>query len=173
MSAQSIQDAALAPVRDAMLQQASEQAEQVIGQARAAAEATVARARGAARDALEAARASGAEQGQPVAAAELSRGMRTARSIELAAALATHDQIAARIRQAVLALHDDADYPELRSRLSARAAQAAGPGARITEHPQGGVIARAAAIVVDCSLPRLADRAIAALDARITGLCGP
>jgi hypothetical protein len=173
MSARLTQDAAIAPVRDAMLRQASERAGHIIGQAQAAAEATVARAREAAREAVEAARASGVEQAQPVAAAELNRGRRAARTIELAAALSAHEQIAGRIRQAVLTLRDDADYPMLRARLSARAAEAAGPGAQLTEHPLGGVIARGDGIVVDCSLPRLADRAIAALDPRITGLCFP
>lgn len=172
MAARTTQDAALRPVREAMLRRAQERAEQVTGQARAAAEATVEAARESASDAIEAGRLGGIEQARPVAAAEISRGRRAARSVELGAALAAHEQIARRITAAVLALREDADYPRLRAGLSARAAQLAGPGAQITEHPQGGVIARADGIVVDCSLPRLADRAVEALGAEISGLCG-
>ena len=47
------------------------------------------------------------------------------------------------------------------------------PWAVVSEHPDGGVIARAGGVVVDCSLPRLADEAIAALAARIDLICGP
>ncbi|HEX9064377.1 MAG TPA: hypothetical protein VF843_04670 [Streptosporangiaceae bacterium] len=166
------QQAALAPVREAMRQHAADRAALRLGQARATAGATVEAAHAAARATIESARAGGIEQAKPVAAAELHRGRQAARSIELDAALATREQIAGRIRTAVLALRDDPDYPRLRDRIAVRAAAAAGPGAQITEHPLGGVIARAGGVVVDCSLPRLAERAITALDARIAGLCG-
>jgi hypothetical protein len=173
MSDQPAQGAELRPVGEAMLRHASERAANVLAAARAVAEATVTAARTAAQEAIESARADGIEQAQPVAAAELNRSRQAARSVELGAESAARDQIRRRIRAAVLALHEDADYPQLRARLSAKAAVTAGSGAQITEDPRGGVIARAGGVVVDCSLPRLADRAIAALDARITELCGP
>jgi hypothetical protein len=167
------QDTALEPVRQAMLRRAAEQADQIVSQARAAATAAIADARHAAEAAVGRARISGAAQAEPVAAAELSRSRRAARSVALGAALTAHDELAGRIRAAVLALRDEPGYPGLRDALAARAGRAAGPQAEIAEHPAGGVIARAGGIVVDCSLPRLADRAVEALGARIAGLCGP
>ena len=113
------------------------------------------------------ARADGAAQATPVAAAELSRSRRAARSVALGASLAAHDEIAGRIRAAILGLRDEPGYPELRDRLASAARQAAGPQAEVSEHPAGGVVARAGGVVVDCSLPRLADRAVAALGPRI------
>jgi hypothetical protein len=71
----------------------------------------------------------------------------------------------------VLALRDDDEFPLLRRRLAEMALRAAGPGARVADHADGGVVATAPGVVVDCSLGRLADRAIAALDARIAELC--
>ena len=172
MSTRTTADAALQPVRDAMLRSAAERARQVLDGARAAADATVAAARQEASAALAAARASGIAQAQPVAAAELNRSRQAARSVALGAALAGHEQVAGRIRAAVLALADEPDYPRLRDGLAARAGLAAGRGAQVTEHPQGGAIARAGGTIVDCSLPRLADRAVEALGTRISGLCG-
>jgi hypothetical protein len=89
----------------------------------------------------------------------------------LEAQQATYQQLEERIKSAVLALRDQPDYPRLRDRLTEIAAGAAGPGAVITLHPDGGAIATAPGVVVDCSLGRLADRAIEALRARIAALC--
>lgn len=172
MSSRTSADAALQPVRDAMLQSAAERAEQALGRARAAADATVAAARREADAAIAAARASGIAEAEPAAAAELNRSRQAARSVALHAALGAHEQVAGRIRAAVLALRGQPDYPRLRDALAARASLAAGRGAQVTEHPQGGVIARAGGTVVDCSLPRLADRAVEVLGARICRLCG-
>jgi hypothetical protein len=172
MSLLATQDAALEPVRAAMLQRAAENVDLIVGQARAAAAALVAEARGNAEAVVARARADGAAQAQPVAAAELNRSKRAARSVALGANLAAHDEIAGRIRAAVLGLRDEPGYSELRDRLARAARQAAGPQAEVSEHPAGGVVARAGGVVVDCSLPRMADRAVAALGPRIARLCG-
>ncbi len=95
-----------------------------------------------------------------------------ARSAGLSAERSSHDAIAAQIRAAVLGLRDQPGYAQLRDRLVVLATRTAGPGAVVSEHRQGGVVARGTSAVADCSLPRLADRAIAALDARIAELCG-
>ncbi len=173
MSPLAAQDAALEPVRAAMLRRAAERAGLITGQASDAAAALVAEARRNAAAAVAQARADGAAQAAPVAAAELGRSRRAARSVALGANLAAYDEIAARIRAAILGLRDEPDYPELRDRLAGAARRAAGPRAAVTEHPAGGVVARAGGLVVDCSLPRLADRAVAALGPRIARLCGP
>ncbi len=171
MTLRARQEAALEPVRADLLRRAEQDAAQVVAMARDAAAATVTRAQREADAAMAMARASGAAQARPVAMAELSRSRQAARSVTLGADVAIRGEIVRRIKDAVLGLRDEPDYPLLRRRLSALAARAAGPGAVVTEHPQGGVIAQAAGVTVDCSLPRLADRAIVAIDARIAALC--
>jgi hypothetical protein len=171
MTLRSRQDAALAPVREALSSQASEQATRSLARASQAATALLAKAGHDADAAVAQATADGTAQARLVATAELSRSRQAARSIRLEAEQVTHQYLAGRIRSAVLALRDQGDYQLLRDRLNEMARRAAGPGAAITEHPDGGVIARARGVVVDCSLGRLADRAIAALEPRIAALC--
>ena len=57
--------------------------------------------------------------------------------------------------------------------LSALAAGAAGPGATVTAHRAGGVVARSDRAVVDCSLPRLASLAVDALGDEVSQLWTP
>lgn len=166
------QDAALEPVRAALLRRATERADQIVRQAREAAQAQVEQARRTADVAVAQASADGTAEARPVAAAELNRSRRAARSVTLGADRAAHDELAGRIRAAVVGLRDDPGYPQLRDRLASLARQAAGPEAEVSEHPAGGVIARAGGVLVDCSLPRLADRAVAALGARIAAMSG-
>lgn len=165
------QDAALAPVRAAMLRQATERAERTVARASSAAEALIAQARHDAGAAVARARADGAAQAGPLAAAERNRSRRESRSVALTAERLTHDELAGQIRSAVCGLRDGPGYRELRDRLADLARRAAGPDAEVTEHPGGGVTARAAGVVVDCSLPRLADRAIEVLGPHIARLC--
>ncbi len=173
MRRQAGEDDALEPVRAALIRRADERAHDLLARADDAAQTLVAAARRDADAEIARARADGAAQARPVAAAELSRSRRAARSVALSADLRTHDEVAGRIMAAVRGLRDEPGYAELRDRLAAMAVRAAGPGAQVTEHPAGGVMARAGGVVVDCSLPRLADRAIAALGARIARLCAP
>jgi len=172
MSLASTQDTALEPVRSVMLRRARERAARIVGEATGAARALTEQARIDAAAAVAQAKDEGAAEAEPVAAAELNRSRRAARTAMLGAELTTRDDLAGRIRAAVLGLREDPGYPELLGRLTELAGRAAGVGAVISEHPAGGVIARAEGILVDCSLPRLADRAVAALSARIAGLCG-
>jgi len=164
------QQAALAPVRAAMLRRAGAQAQELVGDAHRAAGALLAQARAAAADAVTRAQQEGRARAAPLAAAERHRGRRQARAILLAAELRASDELAGRIRAAVLGLRDEPGYGELRDRLAALAGRAAGPGAAVSEHPAGGVIARAPGVLVDCSLPRLAERAVEALNPRIREL---
>lgn len=172
MTLRARQEAALGPVRAEMLRQAAQDAAEAVTRARDDAAATITRARQEADAAVAKARADGAAQAGPVAMAELSRSRQVARSVALGADVTIRDEVVRRIKDAVLALRDEPDYPLLRERLGELAARVTGPGAVVTEHPQGGVIARADGVTVDCSLPRLANRAIAALDTRIAALCG-
>jgi len=165
------QDAALAPARAVLARRAAERAERVVAEASRAADALVARARRDAEAAVEMARLEGAAQAGPLAAAERNRSRQENHSVVLAAELRIRDELAARIRSAVCGLRDGPGYSGLRDRLADFARQMAGPGAEVTEHPQGGVIAHGAGVVVDCSLPRLADRAIEVLGPQVARLC--
>lgn len=165
------QDAALAPVRAAMLRNARERADRIVAEASRAAEALIAQAEQDAGTAVARARAEGAAQAGPVAAAERNRSRRKSRSVALSAERLTHEELAGQIRSAICGLRDGLGYRELRDQLADLAGRAAGPDADVAEHPQGGVTARTAGVVVDCSLPRLAERAIEVLGPQIARLC--
>lgn len=165
------QQAALEPVRAAMLHRARQDVAAAVASAGEAAMAMIAQAQAGADALVAQATAEGAAQAAPVAMAELSRGRQAARSAILGADLAIREEVVRRMRAAVLALRDGPDYPQLLERLSVLAASAAGPGAIVTAHPDGGVVATSGGVTVNCSLPRLADRVVAVLDARITALC--
>jgi hypothetical protein len=171
MTLRSRQAAALEPVRAALLSQASQQAAMTVSLATDTAAALLARARQDADDAVAIAAADGAAEAKLVATAVLTRARRNARSVSLRADAATRQYLVRRIRSAVLALRDQADYPLLRDRLIELAGNVAGPDAVVTEHADGGVIARVPGIVVDCSLGRLADQAIANLETQIAACC--
>jgi vacuolar-type H+-ATPase subunit E/Vma4 len=165
------QQAALQPVRAAMLRRATAEAEAIIATARRDAAALLGAARRDAEAALGQARADGIAQAAPLAAAELSRGRHAARETLLEAERGIGDEVARRIRAAVLGLRGEPGYRELRDRLTGLCRAAAGPGAQVTEHPAGGVVANAPGVLVDCSLPRLADLVIGQLGPQIGELC--
>ena len=171
MTLRTRQDADLEPVRTALTTSALASTAGTVAAAQRAAEAVLTDALRAADEEVASAAAEGAADARPAAIAELARSRRTARSMVLEADQATQQYLAERIRAAVLALRDEPGYPRLRDRLREMAAGAAGPGAALADHPDGGVIATAPGVVVDCSLGKLADRAIAALGARIAALC--
>ena len=166
------QESALAPVRAALLRDASAEAEKLLASARGAADTLIEQARHDALSKISQARDEGRAQAARLARAELSRGRREARAIELGAQLHARADVERRIRTAIMGLKDEPGYGELRARLAGLALQAAGPGAAVSEHPEGGVVARGPGALVDCSLPRLAQRAIAALGPRISELSG-
>jgi hypothetical protein len=165
------QQDALEPVRAAMLRRATAEAEAIVATARRDAAALLTAARRDAEATLGRARADGIAQAAPLAAAERGRGRREARETLLAAERGIRDEAEDRIRAAVLAVRDQPGYAELRDRLAGLCRAAAGPGAEVTEHPAGGVVARAPGVLVDCSLPRLADVVIGKLGRQIRELC--
>ena len=59
------------------------------------------------------------------------------------------------------------------ARLTRLAGLAAGPGAVVTAVPGGGFVAESPGVVVDCSLTRLANLAVAALGAGRAGFVDP
>jgi len=156
--------AALAPTREAMLSRARQRADEIIAEAHRRAAETVARARQQANDEIAQAQRDGQAQADSLAAAERGKARRDARSIVLTAQREACDELRDRVREAVCGLASDPGYEQLRKKLAGVAAQLAGPGAVVTDDPAGGVIARAPGIVVDCSLPRLADAAAETVD---------
>ena len=164
------QEVALAPVRAALLRSASAQAAQILADARRAADALREQARRDAASMITQAQAEGRAQAGPLARAEISRGHREARAAVLRAQLCARGELEHRIESAVTGLKDEPGYNELRDRLAELALQAAGPGATMSEHPAGGVVARAPGVLVDCSLPKLAQQAIEALGPRASEL---
>jgi hypothetical protein len=167
------QQAALEPVRAAMLRRATAEADAITATAHQHAAELLAAARRDAEAALRRARADGIALAAPLAAAEQARGRRAARAALLAAERGIRTEAESRIRAAILSLPGQPGYGELRDRLAALARAAAGPGAVVRDHPGGGVIAHAPGVLADCSLPRLADRVIDALGPQITELCAP
>ena len=73
-------------------------------------------------------------------------------------------ELRSQVRAAVGGLRGEPGYGRLLDRLTTMARRAAGPDAAVEAVPGGGVSSRGrAGVVVDCSLPRLADLAVAAL----------
>ena len=163
------QDAALAPVRAHLLRGARAEADRILGQARAQAAATLRQARRDAEESVRQARG----QGEKAAAAERSRGREQARSIVLGAQRRAREELRARVLAAAGGLRDEPGYERLFAELTAMAARAVGPGATVTAHPAGGVVARSGRTVVDCSLPRLAGLAFDALGDEVRELWTP
>lgn len=167
------QAAALAPVRSAMLALARCQARAVIEAARAEADGITRDAELAAAQAVEAGRSAGEAQGVLLAAAERSNGRARSQAILLGARGAALERLRAQILAAAAGLRGEPGYPELVDRLSALAVAAAGPSAAVEAAPEGGVVARTTGVAVNCSLLRLADRAIEALGGRVRELWMP
>jgi hypothetical protein len=166
------QQAALAPVETQLLREAADRGHRIVVAARRDSAAQVAAARVRADELVARARADGQAAAAALATADLGRGRQAARTVLLEADRRAYDALAARIRSAVCGLRDQPEYGEIRERLAALALSAAGPGASVSEHPDGGVLAEGPGITVDCSLPRLADLAVAALGPRIRELAG-
>jgi vacuolar-type H+-ATPase subunit E/Vma4 len=167
------QAAALAPVRAHLLRAARAEADRILDQARAQAAALLRQARLDAEEAVRRAREGGEAQAAAAAAAERSRGREQARSIVLGARRQACVELRAQVLAAAGGLCDEPGYERLLAGLSAMATRAAGPGATVTAHRAGGVIARSRAAVVDCTLPRLASLAVDALGDHVSELWTP
>ncbi len=164
---------ALALVAERLRRDAEAEADQIRAAARAEAEAIRARAHQEGAMAVDAAPAAAAGAVAPQTTARLRQAHDAARSAVLAAQREACDELRAHIHAAVTALPDQPGYDQLGERLARLAAQAAGPGAQLSPEPGGGFVARAPGVVVDCSLARLADLAMAELGAAVRELWVP
>ncbi len=163
----------LFPVREHMLHGARTEADRILAEARSQADAILRQARRTAEETVERARAQGQADTAPAAAAERSRGREQARSIVLGARREAHEELRARVLAAAVALRDEPGYARLLGRLTAMAAEAAGPDSAVAVQPAGGVEARSDGVVVDCTLPRLAALAVDVLGDRVQELWTP
>jgi len=166
-------EAALAPVRAALLRRAREQAAEITAEARRQAADALEKARRDAAGQVSRAREAGRSQAAPLAAALRTQGRRGAQAAVLGAQREAYEALRDQVRVSVASLRDGPGYDLLLERLRQEAGRAAGPGAALTEAPAGGIIARAPGMVVDCSLPRLADAAVEALGDRVVWLWTP
>ena len=164
---------ALAPVRAYLLRGVEVEASRLLAEAHAQADSILRQARHDAAETVDRARARGEADAVAASAAERSRGRDQARSIMLGAQREAYQDLRAQVLTAVDGLRTESGYQELLSRLTTLATRAAGPGAAITVQPEGGVLARSDGIVVDCTLPRLADRAVDELGDQVRELWTP
>jgi vacuolar-type H+-ATPase subunit E/Vma4 len=97
---------------------------------------------------------------------------RAARAEALAARNEIYEQLRAEVLTRVLALRSSAGYRRLLERLSSELKAQLGAGAtlEVDPDPAGGVIARDGTRLVDCSLPVLARRCLAALGPQVEEL---
>jgi hypothetical protein len=164
---------ALEPVRAWLLAAAHTDAERLVAEAATDAEHLLAGARAETDAVLAEAREHGTAEGSALAAAEQARARRLTRRLILETERRAYEELRARSRAAARALRQDPGYPVLRERLARLALAAAGPTARVSEHPDGGVVAEAPGIRVDCTLDGLAERAIVALGGEVAELWAP
>ena len=165
--------AALAPARAHMLRGAADQAALILADARRRQTASPRRPASEAERRVSQARARAERRRCRRPPRCGGRAQRDARSVLLGAQREAYDELRARVRAAVGALRDEPGYDRLLEPLARHGPAAAGTGATVTRHPSGGVVARAAGMVVDCSLPRLADLAVEALDGEVRELWTP
>jgi vacuolar-type H+-ATPase subunit E/Vma4 len=164
---------ALAPARSRMLRDATDQAAQILADARREADSITAQARLEAEQAVSLARAAGRAQAAPQAAALRRQARSDARSALLGAQREAYDELRTRVRLAVNELRSEPGYGRLLEALTKMARLEAGPGATVTASEEGGIIARSPGVLVDCSLPRLADLAVDALGGEVRELWAP
>ncbi|MEU0216600.1 hypothetical protein ABZ281_16395 [Streptomyces sp. NPDC006265] len=164
---------ALSPVRAGLLRAAHADVETLLAQAEREAAARLDQARAEARAILDEARRQGEADGSDAARDLLVRARRDARSRTLAARREAYQQLRHETAERVRALRGTNGYASLRAWLEQRARVLLGSAAEISEHPDGGVVARAPGRWVDLSLTTLADRAVDRMRGEVRSLWKP
>ncbi|MGW2374725.1 MULTISPECIES: hypothetical protein [Kitasatospora] len=144
---------ALAPVRAELLRAARADAEQALAEAHRDAEHALAAARAEAAAVLDRAVRAGTEEGRKAAAEAVGRATRAARARELAAQGEAYAELCHRVAERVRERYES--EPGAAESLARRARDLLGPDARITAHPDGGLLATAPGRLVDLGLPAL------------------
>lgn len=163
-------DAALAPVRESMLETARATADSIRSTARKQAQSIMA----AAMEEAERIRTTAITEGEAAARSEAalrSAGVRRqAHETVLTRRNALRLEVLRQVREASVALRDDPRYPDLVARLTARSHAQLGPDATVTESPDGGIIAQAGSRRLDLSLPILAALTLESMTPEVSAL---
>jgi hypothetical protein len=154
-------DGELKPVRDALLRMARADADAVLARADLEVADLLAQADAEAQATLDRARTQAAEDRAVLVAAERSRVLGEARSVELRARRAAYDALVAAATDAVRAR--EAADPQVVAVLSERARRELGPDATLTLLPDGGLIAEAGGRRLCLPLSSLVEGAVADL----------
>ena len=88
----------------------------------------------------------------------------------LRAQQAAYADLRHRAATAVRQLRSDPSYPVLLDRLRGQAFAELGPDARLSEDPEGGLVAEAPGRRLDLTLPALAERAVDDLGGQVAAL---
>lgn len=151
-------DAALEPVRAALLAAARAEGERLVAAAERDAAAVLDAARARAAAVLDAATAAGRADAAARAARERSAARRTRRTAELSARSAARDELRALVRAAVRDLRTSC--PDLRERLAVRIRAELGPDALLAPTSDGGLVGEVPGRRLELSLEALADLAV-------------
>lgn len=163
----------LAPLREALLARARQQAEATLAAADADVRTTIDEARADAESLLAQARTIGEQEAAGVLAAQRAQAVRQARAVVLGARRAAFDDLHEQARIAVRTLRDDPDYPEVLATLRDRLRTELGPDATIREHDGGGVVGQEGGRTLAFTLDDLADRIVDGFDAEVERLWSP
>ncbi|WP_367325734.1 hypothetical protein [Streptomyces sp. HUAS ZL42] len=164
---------ALDPVRAGLLRAAHVDADALLARTEQEAAALLGKARAEARAILDEARRQGEADGADAARDHLVRARREARSRTLAARREAYDELRRAAAERVGELRLTEGYASLREQLAHRARVLLGPAAEVSEHADGGLVARAPGKWVDLSLTALADRALDRMGAEVRTLWEP
>ncbi|MZF85986.1 V-type ATP synthase subunit E [Streptomyces sp. SID5643] len=164
---------ALHPVRAELLRAAQADAEALLARTEQEVAAVLDQARAEAGGILDEARRQGEADGADTARDLLVRARREARSRTLAARREAYDELRREAAERAGNLRRANGYASLRERLEHRARVLLGPTAEVSEHADGGVVARAPGRRVDLSLTALADRALERMGAEVRSLWEP
>jgi vacuolar-type H+-ATPase subunit E/Vma4 len=158
--------------RDALLDDARRQADEIVEAGERDARERLAAAQREADALIARARAEGEAYGHLEAARSLAAQRFAAHLHVLGARRASYEALLAQARDAALALRDNAEYPDLLERLAAAARRDLGTGAELTIDPagRGGVVARAGTREVDSTLVVLAERCVERLGSKAGAL---
>lgn len=163
-------EAALGPVRDALLDAAEADVRDIDDAARRDAGAVVGAAKDRAAAILRDARAEGEDEAAAAVAARLADARRAARAVVLAAQSDLYEELTNQAVSAAVALRDSPGYAPLRDALAGRARVALGPDAVIEEGSDGGVVATEGSRRLDLSLSALALRELDQLGPEVSRL---
>ncbi|TDW30138.1 hypothetical protein [Cryobacterium psychrophilum] len=163
-------EAALAPVREALLATARKTAAQIQEDAQAQAQVLLDAAHGEADRIRAGAAATGESAGRSQAALRSARTRRQAHETVLTQQNNLFLELRREVAESATALRSDPRYPDLLDRLTERARAALGPDATLTESSDGGGIAERGSRRLDLSLPTLALSTLDSLSAEISPL---